>query len=205
MDRLDDFIESVAAAEPLPGGGSVAALAGSLAAALGEMMSGLTEGRNKFAAVELQVREIHAKLKRLRNDLRLLVQEDSAAFKSLLDAIKLPRNTDEEKIRRDSAIERAARWATETPIRTARAVSEVLEHLNTLIEIGNANAICDAAVGAQLAYASLKGAQYNILANIAGLRDISYSASCREEISNCVQNGKRILQQIEEAVSRSRF
>jgi formiminotetrahydrofolate cyclodeaminase len=204
MDGLDEFIESVAAAEPLPGGGSVAALAGSLAAALGEMISGLTEGRRKFAAVELQVREIHAKLKRLRKTLVLLVQEDSAAFKSLLDAIKLPKDTDEEKIRRDNAIERAAHSATETPIRTARAVSEVLEHLKILIEIGNANAICDAAVGAQLAYASLKGAQYNILANIAGLKDISYSAGCREEISNLVQNGQRILQQIEEAVIRFR-
>jgi formiminotetrahydrofolate cyclodeaminase len=205
MDGIDEFIDSVAAAEPLPGGGSVAALAGSLAAALGEMMSGLTEGRNKFAAVELRVREIHAKLKSLRNTLGLLVQEDSAAFKALLDAIKLPRSTDEERIRRNSEIERAGRYATETPIRTARAVSEILEHLKTLIEIGNTNAICDAAVGAQLAYASLKGAQYNILANITGLKDVSFSASCCEEISHLVQNGQKTLQQIEEAVTRTRL
>ncbi len=200
MDGIDEFLTRVAAAEPLPGGGSVAALAGSLAAALGEMMSGLTEGRAKFAAVQPRVLEIHATLAGLRHQLRLLIDEDSAAFKCLLDSFKLPKASGEEKVRRSEAIERATRGATETPLRTARAAFEVLENLKILIEIGNPNAICDAAVGAQLAYASLKGAQYNILANISGLRDISFAADCRAEISKLAQSAQGTMKQVEAAV-----
>jgi glutamate formiminotransferase/formiminotetrahydrofolate cyclodeaminase len=194
---LDTYLTDVAAAEPLPGGGSVAALAGALAAALGEMMSSLTEGRDKYALVESRVREIHAKLLNLRVVLRALVQEDSAAFKSLLDAIKLPKGTGEENAARYEAIQRATRSATEAPLSTARAASEVLECLRVLVEIGNPNAKSDVAVGAQLANASLKGAQYNVLANIPGLSDTSFSESCREEMSDLVRRGQRAMRQID--------
>jgi glutamate formiminotransferase/formiminotetrahydrofolate cyclodeaminase len=195
---LDEFLSSLAAAEPAPGGGSAAALAGALAAALGEMMSGLTEGRNQFASAGPQVREIHARLTNLRSTLRILVQEDSAAFKSLLDALKLPKGTDEEKAARREAIECATRSATETPLRTARAASEILEHMRALAEIGNPNAKCDVAVGAQLAYASLKGAQYNVLANIPGLRDTPLAESFRREALDLVRRGREALQRIDE-------
>ncbi len=198
---LDEFLSSVATSEPQPGGGSVAALAGSLAAALGEMMSGLTEGRKKFALVESRVREIHSRLEHLRTALRELVQEDSAAFKSLMDAMRLPKGTEQEKAARHMAIQQATRNATETPLRTARAASEVIEYLRILVEIGNPNARCDAAVGAQMAYVSIKGAQYNVLANIAGLTDASFSDTCRAEISDLVQRGQSTLQQIDEMVA----
>jgi glutamate formiminotransferase/formiminotetrahydrofolate cyclodeaminase len=198
---IDEFISSVAAAEPAPGGGSVAALAGSLAAALGEMMSGLTEGRSQFAAAEHRVREIHAKLTNLRNTLRVLVHEDAASFQSLLDAIRLPKNAEEEKVLRGEAIQKATRGATETPLRTARAAFRILEHLRILVEIGNPNAKCDAAVGAQLAYAALKGAQYNVLVNISGLKDRSYAESCRAETSDLALRGQKVLQQIDRLIS----
>jgi formiminotetrahydrofolate cyclodeaminase len=197
---IDEFLSQVASAQPTPGGGSVAALAGSLAAALGEMMSGLTEGRPAFAFAEERVRKIHEALVSLRAELGAIVQEDSAAFKTLLNAIRLPRNTSEEKAVRDEAIQRATRVATETPLRTARACSQVLEHLKVLAEIGNPNAKCDVAVGAQLAYASLKGSQYNILANIIGLKDTLFSEKCRAETSVLVQKGERTLRQIDAMV-----
>ncbi len=200
---IDEFLSNVAAAEPLPGGGSVAALAGSFAAALGEMMSGLTEGREKFASTEPRVREIHAHLTHLRAELRALVQEDSAAYKTLLDALKLPRSTPDEKTARDEAIQFAVRGATETPLRTARACFQVLEALRVLAEIGNPNARCDVAVGAQLAYASLKGSQYNVLANIAVLRDAVFSENCRAETVDLVQKGERIMWQIDAMVAKA--
>ena len=150
---MEAFVARVAAAVPLPGGGSVAALTGALAAALGEMMAGLTEGREQFASVQVQVADIHAKLTACRSDLRTLVQEDSAAYQALLNAIRLPRETEEQRAVRAGAVEQALRGATETPLRTARAAFEALEYLKTLIEVGNPNARSDAAVGAQLAYA----------------------------------------------------
>jgi len=201
MEGIDEFVLSVADAEPLPGGGSAAALAGALAAALGEMMAGLTEGREKFASVQPQVKEIHAKMAGFRKVLRALVQEDSAAYQSLLNALRLPRETEEQRVARMDAIEKAARNATDTPLRTARAVFEVLECLKALIEIGNPHAKSDAAVGAQLAYASLKGGQYNVLANIRILRDGSFADRCRAEISDLVDKGNEILQQIDKQIA----
>jgi formiminotetrahydrofolate cyclodeaminase len=192
-----DFASLVARAKPLPGGGSVAAYAGSLAAALGEMMAGLTEERKKFAAQGLRVREIHQELTKAREALRDLVQEDSAAYQSILDAMKLPKGAGEEIAARAEAIERATRCATETPLRTARAAFEVLDRLRVLVEIGNPNARTDVAVGALLAFASLKGAQYNILSNIPAIKDKAFAESCRTEAADLVRKAQEIVQQID--------
>jgi len=200
---LDDFAGRVAAAEPVPGGGCVAAFAGSLAAALGEMMAGLTEGKSKFSSVLPQVREVHAKLSGLRAELRILVEEDAAAFQSLLDARKLPKKPDENRSAREAAIEKATRAATRTPLRTAAAASEVLECLEVLARIGNPNVACDLGVGAQIACASLLGVQYNVLANISGIRDKAFAESCRLQISDLVRKGKGILQKIDQILSQA--
>ena len=194
---MDGFVSKVAAAVPLPGGGSVAALAGTLAAALGEMMAGLTEGRGKFASVQPQIMDIHAKLAAFRDALRELIQEDAEAYQALLDAIRLPRESEGQRAIRSDFIEKAVRGATETPLRTARAAFGVLECLKTLIELGNPNAKSDAAVGAQLAYASLKGAGYNILTNIRASKDATFAGSCRTEISELLHQAQDILQHID--------
>ena len=197
MEGIDAFLSTLAAAKPFPGGGSAAALAGALAAALGEMMAGVTEGREKFAAVERRALEIHAKMAGFRKVLQALVQEDVDAYRSFMDAMRLPGETEEQKLARAAAIEKSARSATETPLRTARAAFEVLEYMKILIEIGNPNARSDAAVGAQLAYASLKGGQYNVLNNIRVLRDKSFADNCRAEISDLVLRGHKTLHQID--------
>ena len=200
-EEMEAFVARVAAAVPLPGGGSVAALTGALAAALGEMMAGLTERREQFASVQLRVVDIHAKLTVRRSVLQALVQEDSAAYQALLTAIRLPRETEEQRAVRAGAVEQALRGATETPLRTARAAFEILEYLKTLIEVGNPNARSDAAVGAQLAYASLKGAQYNILTNIRALRDALFANSCRLEISDLISRGQEILDHVDKRIT----
>ena len=190
VNGLDEFISKVAAAVPLPGGGSVAALAGAFAAALGEMMAGLTEGRARFASAQSEVAGIHVKLSGLRAELRALIQEDEEAYQALLDAMRMPRDTEKQRLKRDESLQQAVMGATETPLRTARAVCEVLACLKVLVEIGNPSARSDAAVGAQLAYASLKGAQYNILANIRMLQNATFAHSCRTEIVELLARGR---------------
>jgi formiminotetrahydrofolate cyclodeaminase len=198
---LEEFVRSVACASPLlPGGGSVTALAGSLAAALGEMMSGVTEGRKKFAAVDAQVREVHAKLTKLRDALMVLIQEDSVAFDSAMHAFKLSRETEAQRVTRLEAIEKTLRFATDTQLRIARASFEVLEYVRVLIEIGNQNARCDAAVGMQMAYASLKGTQYNILANTSSIGDKDFAKKCRTEVLDLAQRGQELLQQVDKII-----
>ncbi len=198
---IDAFLSSVADISPLlPGGGSVAAVAGSLAAALGEMMSGLTEGRSKFAGVDAEVREIHSRLTTARNAMRRLVDDDSAAFSSVMDALKLPKETEDQKKLRAEAVELATRKATETPLRTAHISVEILQAISVLVRVGNPNARCDAAVGAQMACSALKGAQYNVLANIKSLKDKAFAENCRKEVSDLARQGQAILQQIDSEI-----
>jgi formiminotetrahydrofolate cyclodeaminase len=204
MREIERFVASVAAAEPLPGGGSSAALAGALAAALGEMMAGLTEGKASPAPLQRHVKEIHIKLSGLRTVLQNLIEEDVTAYQSLLNALRLPRETGQQRALRAAAIEEHARSATETPLQTARAAFSVMECLKTLIEIGNPHAKCDAAVGTQLAYAAVKGSQYNVLSNIGMLKDSVLAGSCRAEISDLVSRGGEILRSIDRQMTADR-
>jgi formiminotetrahydrofolate cyclodeaminase len=199
---LDEFLASVAGVTPLlPAGGSVAALAGALAAALGEMTSGLTEGRERFASIDSEVRKIHAKLSVFRDQLRNLVQEDSDVFTSVMEAIKLPKDTPQHTIARAEALETAMRKATETALCIARASSETMELLQVLVEVGNPNARCDVAMGVVMAFASLKGAQYNVLANIKRIKDKEFTRNCRAEVLGLIQGGQHILQRVDLALT----
>jgi formiminotetrahydrofolate cyclodeaminase len=195
--EAEGFAAYVAMPGPFPGGGSVAAYAGSLAAALGEMMAGLTEGRAKFSGQDSRIREIHKELTTARNELKNLAEEDSAAFQSVLNARRQPENSQEEKAARAEAIERATKNATETPLRNSRAAFRILELLRILMDIGNPNAQTDVAIGAQLAYASLKSAQYNVLTNIPGINDKKFTESCRKETEALVQRAQEIMQQVD--------
>ncbi len=194
---MSEFMEAVAAPEAVPGGGSVAALAGALAAALGEMVSGLTQGRKKHDAVESRVRETHAKLAAARLKLRQLIQEDSSAYQGVVQAMKLPKETDAQKSERMNAMERALRSATEVPLRTARSALDVLESLQDLVRIGNPNARSDAATGAQLAAAALKGAQYNVLINVDSLKDKPFAEACRREAGDLALRARTLLEDID--------
>jgi len=194
---LTEFVSNVAAPDAVPGGGSVVAHAASLAAALGEMVAGLTEGKKKFQSVEERVLEIHKDLTDARNELHRLAQEDADAYRGVMAASKLPKETAEEKAAREDALERATRAATDVPLRTARLACQVLELLGVLAEIGNQNARSDAAAGAQLACAALKGAQYNVLINLPGLGDRTCAESCRHEADELARRGQEVLQKVD--------
>jgi glutamate formiminotransferase / formiminotetrahydrofolate cyclodeaminase len=198
--KLDEFVSSVASAAPVPGGGSVAALAAALAAALGEMVAGLTEGKKKFEGVEDQVRELHRCLTGLRAELQGLVQEDAAAYGRVIEAFKLPKESEEQKAARSSAVQGATRFATEVPLKTMRAARAVLGSAVILAEIGNPNTRSDAAVGGQLAFAALKGAQYNVLINLPGLKDTGFAAACRDEASQLAQEGQELVSKIDRLI-----
>ncbi len=200
-EGLGEFIERLASSEPVPGGGSVAALAGALACALGEMVAGLTEGKKKFETVEPRVREIHVTLAELRATLRALVDEDAAAYESVMRAFKLPKNTGEEQSARQEAIQQATRRATEVPLRTAKTAAAAIESLEELVRIGNPNARSDAATGAQMALAALKGAQYNVLINIPGLKNTAFANACRSETAELEQKSREALRRIDQLMT----
>lgn len=194
---LDEFVERVAAPEAVPGGGSVAALAGALAAALGLMVSGLTAGREKYRAAEPRVIEIREKLAGLRRTLQELIAQDMEAYAAVMQAYQLPKATEEEQRARAGAVERATRRATEVPLRTARASADAAACLEELARIGNVNARSDAAVGAQLAFAALKGGEYNVLINLAGIRDDTFAAECRSETESLAREARAALDRLD--------
>ncbi|MCI0488652.1 MAG: cyclodeaminase/cyclohydrolase family protein [Blastocatellia bacterium] len=192
-----DFAELVAAGTPTPGGGSVAAYAGVMAAALGRMMCNLTMGKPKFAEAEARVKEIRSELERLGARAGALIDEDAASFERVLAAYRLPKQTDEEKAARKQEIEAAGRGAAYTPYDTARNAFEILKLVNELKTIGNPNALPDATVAARLAELAVRGASYNIIANLSMFSDGEEADRLRGQITDFVESATRMAEEIE--------
>lgn len=191
-----DFAKLIASGAPTPGGGSVAAYSGVLAASLGRMMCNLTLGKKKYEQVESRVREIEAELEGLAGRLSELVDEDAASFSAVLKAYKLPKENDEQKTERQCQIEAAGRGAVSVPLETARTSIEVLKLLKELGGIGNTNAFSDITVGSQLARTAVKGAYYNVGVNLNMLPE-EESQNIRRQILDIVTEAETIAGEIE--------
>lgn len=165
------FLDELASAAPVPGGGSGAALAGALGAALASMVGSLTVGKAKYADVQDEIRELLAQTEALRTRLTDLIEEDIAAYYTLSAAYKMPRDTDEQKAERTAAIQAALHSATQPPVAIAEACVDVLRLSKSMAEIGNVNAVSDAGVAALLAEAALRSAALNILINLGAIKD----------------------------------
>src|SRR5689334_7383506 len=172
-ESLSGFVSSVASSNPVPGGGSVAAHAGALAAALAQMVAGLTVGKKKYVAVDAEMKEVAVKAAALGNQLSSLVKRDAEAYAQVSEAHKLPKEPADAAARRGEAIKRALLKAAEVPLETARAAVEVAQLAAVVAEKGNSNAVTDAGVAALLAQAAARGAAYNVRVNIQALEDKS--------------------------------
>jgi glutamate formiminotransferase / formiminotetrahydrofolate cyclodeaminase len=166
-----NFLDDLAAATPAPGGGSAAAYAGAMGAALVAMVARLTVGRKKYTAVEAQMNEILNQAERLRRDLTAAVEEDAAAFEGVMAAFKLRRETPEQETVRLRAIEEATLQAARVPLATAQKVLSVMALAERCTALGNTNAISDAATAVALSRAALTAAGYNIRTNVNSLSE----------------------------------
>jgi len=164
---LDGWIDELAGAAPTPGGGSAAALAGTLAAALVAMVARLTIGKKAYAGVDAQAREILAEAEQLRGELRRLVDEDAAAYAGVSQAYKIPKADP----RRAQAIDDALLAAARPPADVVKQGRRLLALAQTIEHIGNKNAVSDARVAGMLARTAIDGATENVNANLAGLSD----------------------------------
>jgi formiminotetrahydrofolate cyclodeaminase len=168
---LQHFLDKLASAEPVPGGGSVAALAGSLAAALVAMVCRLTIGKKGYEAVTAEMQTILPRAESLQQELRDLMQADIDAYARVMDGYQLPKETATEKTVRAQAIQDALKHATEVPLRVAEYCSDVLDLARVVAEKGNPSAASDGAVGALMAEAGLRGAAFNVSINLASIKD----------------------------------
>ena len=183
---LSGFVSSVASSTPTPGGGSVAAHAGALAAALAQMVAGLTVGKKKYAAVDAEMKQIGLEAADLGNTLAALVEADARAYSAVSDAYKLPKDPDDVAVRRSEAIRNALVGAAEVPLETARACARVAELSAVVAVKGNANAVSDAGVAALLAEAACRGAAYNVRINVAAMEDKTRGAPLVAEVMQLV-------------------
>jgi len=195
-DTIGSFAELVAAGTPTPGGGSVAAYCGVLAASLGQMMCNITIGKPKYAASESRLKEITDQLEQLSGRLRELIANDAASFEAVLGAYRLPKETDDEKAKRGEQIQIAMQGAVDVPFETARRSFDVLKLLGELADIGTPSALSDAAVGAQLANVAIRGASYNVNVNLGSLSDRDVAEKTRSEIDAIVLQGSTIASEV---------
>lgn len=174
---LTGFLEATASDAPVPGGGSVAALSGALAAALGEMVARLTLGKAKYAAVETTMAELAQTLEDHRNAFVDLIDEDAASFDGVMKAFRLPKETDEEKQHRQDAIQNGMKAAAEVPLKVAHRCVELMPLFMTLVEKGNQNAVTDGAVAAMMCRTAALSALLNVRINLASIKDGTYVES----------------------------
>jgi len=194
---LSGFVSSVASSTPTPGGGSVSAHVGALAAALAQMVAGLTVGRKKYAAVDAEMKQIGLDAADLGNELAALVEADARAYTAVSNAYKLPKEPEDAAVRRTEAITEALLGASRVPLDTARACARVAELASAVAVKGNTNAVSDAGVAALLAEAACRGAAYNVRINIAALEDKSRGASLAAEATELVaRTGKFTAQAV---------
>ena len=168
---VTEYLEKAAAAEPTPGGGSVAALAGALGAAMGSMVAGYTVGRPAYAAVDADMRQALAAFDDARKQLLAVVDEDADAYAAIDGAYRLPKDTDERKAERSAAIRKATAEGVKPPVKAFRAALEALRALPRVTEAGNKNLVSDAGVAAALLAAALRAAFANVLVNAHAVED----------------------------------
>lgn len=165
------FLDELASANPTPGGGSAAAHTGAAAAALVAMVGRVTLGKKKYEGVKDQMWELVEKAEALRADLTAGVQLDADSFVAVMNAYKLPKDTPEESELRNKAVQSATLAATQVPLGAAQQCLAVQELALQAVELGNLNAISDAASGATLARSALTCAAYNVRINVGSLED----------------------------------
>jgi len=176
------FLERLSEGTPTPGGGSAAAYAGAMAAALTGMVARLTIGKAKFAAAEPRMREIAAAADAHRARLELAVAADSEAFDGVMASLRMPKGSEAEAQARAAALEAAMQRAGEVPLGVAQDAVSVLELAGEVAETGNPSAISDAGSAGALAQAALTAAAMNVRVNADGLKDQQRAGQWREAV-----------------------
>jgi glutamate formiminotransferase/formiminotetrahydrofolate cyclodeaminase len=178
------FLARLAEGTATPGGGSAAAYAGAMAAALVGMVARLTVGKKKFAGVEPRMRAVAAEADGLRERLQQAVASDSEAFDAVMAARRMPKATEAEKRSREAALEAAMRHAGEVPLGVARDAAAALGLAAEVAESGNPSAASDAGSAGALARAALTAAAMNVKVNAEGLKDAEAAAAWRRALES---------------------
>ena len=172
--KVSEFMQLLASEAPAPGGGSAAALAGATGASLAAMVAALTLGKEKYREHEVQTAVLQDNGNKLQARFLELIDADTAAFNEVSAAYKLPKQTPEEKAKRQEAIEDALKNATKTPFAMMEAALECLRVVATAVGKTNVSAASDLGVAAYSLRAATEGAWLNVLINLGGIKDETF-------------------------------
>ncbi|MDE6173932.1 MAG: cyclodeaminase/cyclohydrolase family protein, partial [Duncaniella sp.] len=202
------FAEETASESPAPGGGSISAYMGALAAALGTMVANLSSHKAGWDDRWKEFSDQADKGQELMQRLLHLVNEDTEAFNRIMDAFKMPKSTDEEKAARAAAIEDATLYATMIPLSTMEAAAETFPLLESMARTGNPASVSDAGVGALAARSAVLGAQLNVRINAASLKNREeadrLTARAAEIAAKAVAAEAKVLEVVNEVLSANK-
>jgi len=203
-----DFLDITSIDTPVPGGGSVSALLGSLAAALACMVANLTIGKKGYEDASEEMKRVAAEAQPIKDALLGAVDDDSNAFDGVMAAMKLPKKNDEDKQRRQEAMETATKDAIEVPFTVIGNCLRAVELVETVAEKGNVNSLSDAGVAALALKAAARGALFNVLINLPGITDGKYkeetqrqaNLAAKEVADRCREVVKKVNDELERSL-----
>ena len=197
----EGFARETASESPAPGGGSISAYMGALAAALATMVANLSSHKRGWDDRWEEFSKVAEKGQALMKELLDLVDEDTAAFDRIMDCFSMPKNTDEEKAARAAALEEATLYAASVPLRTMEACLKALPLAKEMAEKGNPASASDAGVAALAAFAGIRGAELNVRINASGLKDKTPALPLIERAAEIVREAAVLQGEVLEAVN----
>ncbi|MBQ6834572.1 MAG: cyclodeaminase/cyclohydrolase family protein [Lachnospiraceae bacterium] len=179
---VEEFAAVTASDAPAPGGGSVSALAGALGAALAEMVANLTVGKAKYAEVEDEMKELSAKGAEIRSELIAGIQKDTESFTMYMNALGMPKDTDEQKAVRREAMQNGLKEAAKVPLEVAETAAKIFPIAEAVVKRGNTNAVTDGLVASMMARTAVIGALFNVKINLGSIKDEAFVADMAAKV-----------------------
>jgi formiminotetrahydrofolate cyclodeaminase len=202
---VSQFLDELASSSPAPGGGSVAALAGAVGAALTSMVCNLTIGKKKYADVQDEMNALVEQTELLRKEMTQLIDQDTEAFNAVMAAFGLPKGSESEQAARSAAIQEATKAATLVPLNVMRSCEKALFHARTVAQKGNKNSASDAGVSALMLQAGCAGAALNVRINLNGLKDADFVRQVAQQSADIMRNvettTREVLAEVEKSMS----
>jgi len=200
--NLREFANELSMDSPAPGGGSTAALSGALSAALSSMVSNLTVGKKEYEDVQKDVKKFAVSAQDLKDEFLRAVDLDTMAFNKVMDALKLPQKTDEQKEGKARAIEEASHEATLVPLGVLEKSIEALKLAKDTALKGNKNSLSDAGVAGLMAQAAAEGAYYNVKINLPGLEDANFKSKTKKQADTLVKKARKLGDELREIIEK---
>ncbi len=179
---IESFAEITASDAPAPGGGSVSAMAASIGAALAEMVANLTIGKAKYAEVEEEMKALSAEAAVLRKELILAIQKDTESFNLYMDALSMPKDTDEQKAARKEAMQNGLKEAAKVPLSVAGTAIKIFPIAEAVVARGNSNAVTDGLVGTMMTRTGILGALLNVKINLGSIKDEAFVSDMTKKV-----------------------